>query len=70
MKLGSANKICICWVILGELESFRIYKGFSNIFPKILDAITYYASYNFLIPLSITFLNLKSLLGFPFFYEQ
>ena len=32
-------KICICSVILGELESFRNYKGFSIIFPKILDAI-------------------------------
>ena len=29
-------KICICSVILGELESFRNYKGFSIIFPKIL----------------------------------
>ena len=26
-------------VILGELESFRNYEGFSIIFPKILDAI-------------------------------
>ena len=26
-------------VILGELESFRNYKGLSIIFPKILDAI-------------------------------
>ena len=26
-------------VILGELESFRNYKGFSIIFPKILAAI-------------------------------
>ena len=46
MKLGSANKICICWVILGKLESFRNYKGFSIIFRKILDAMTYYASYH------------------------
>ena len=29
----------ICSVILGELESFRNYKGLSIIFPKILDAI-------------------------------
>ena len=29
----------ICSVILGELESFRNSKGFSIIFPKILDAI-------------------------------
>ena len=26
-------------VILGELESFRIYEGFSIIFPKILGVI-------------------------------
>ena len=32
-------KICICSVILRELQSFRNYKGFSIIFPKILDAI-------------------------------
>ena len=29
----------VCSVILGELESFRNYKGFSVIFTKILDAI-------------------------------
>ena len=29
-------KICICSVILGELEAFRNYKRFSVIFPKIL----------------------------------
>lgn len=28
-----------CMVILGQLESLRNYKGFSIIFPKILDAI-------------------------------
>ena len=32
-------KICICSVILGELEGFRNYKDFSIIFPKILDGI-------------------------------
>ena len=32
-------KICICSVILGELKSFRNYKGFSIIFLKIFDAI-------------------------------
>ena len=26
--------ICICSVILGQLEPFRNYKGFSTIFPK------------------------------------
>ena len=34
------SKVCICSVITGELESFRNYKGFSYIFPKILDAIS------------------------------
>ena len=29
-------RICICSVILGELESFRNYKGLSIIFPIIL----------------------------------
>ena len=29
-----------CSVILGELQSFRNYKGFSIIFPKTLDAIS------------------------------
>ena len=33
------SKKCIFSVILGELGSFRNYKGFSIIFPKILDAI-------------------------------
>ena len=32
-------KICICSVILADLESFRSYKDISIIFPKILDAI-------------------------------
>ena len=55
-------KICICSVILGELESFRNYKGFSIIFPKILDAIQRFTKVKiFLIPLSITFLNPKIL---------
>ena len=59
-------KICICSVILGDLEAFRNYKGFSVIFPKILDAIERFTEVRiFLIPLSITFLNPK-LLGFLF----
>ena len=39
--------ICSCSVILGELEPFPKYKGCSIIFPKILDAVTYYESENF-----------------------
>ena len=31
-------KIYICSVILGELEAFRNFNGFSVIFPKSLDA--------------------------------
>ena len=59
-------KISICSVILGELESFRNYKGFSIIFRKILDAIQRITKKkNFLIPLSITFFNPK-ILGFLF----
>ena len=61
-------KICIRWVILRELESFRNYKGFSIIFPKILEAIWRFTRARiFLIPLdlSITFLNSK-FLGFLF----
>ena len=40
-------KIFTCSVILGELKSFRNYKGFSIIFPKILGVIlTFYDSEN------------------------
>ena len=61
-------KICIRWVILRELESFRDYKGFSIIFPKILEAIWRFTrAIIFLIPLhlSLTFLDSK-VLGFLF----
>ena len=54
-------QICICLVIL-VLDSFRINKGFSIIFPQILDAMKVKT---FLIPLSITFFNPK-ILGFLF----
>ena len=39
MRSKRRYEIYICSVILGQLESFRNYKGFSIIFPKILDAI-------------------------------
>ena len=59
-------KICICSVILGELESFRNYEGFSIIFPKILDAVYLITKLRILlILLSITLLNPK-MLGFRF----
>ena len=59
-------KVCMCTVILEELESVRNYKGFSIIFPKILDAIQHVTKVTiFLILLSITFSNPK-ILGFLF----
>ena len=54
-------KICICSVILAEVESFS---GFSIIFPKILHAISRFTKVRiFLFPLSVTFFNPK-ILGF------
>ena len=59
-------KICICSVILGELEAFRNYKGASVLFPKLLYAIERFTKVRiFLISLSITLLNSK-ILGFLF----
>ena len=59
-------KICICSVILGQLESFRNYKGFSIIFPKIVDVILSFAKMRiFLIFLSVAFSN-PNILGFLF----
>ena len=53
-------KICICSVILGQLESLRNYKGLHIIFPKILDVILPFTKVRiFLIPLSIAFLIRK-----------
>ena len=37
MHSKARYEICICWVILEQLEP--VYKGFRMIFPKILDAI-------------------------------
>ena len=55
-------KIGIRSVILGGLESFRDYKGFSVIFPKPLDTIERFTKERiFLIPLFITFLKAKIL---------
>ena len=61
-------KVCIRSVVLGELEheSFRNYKGFSNIFLKILDAALRITKNTFFFYSStITFLHLK-ILGFLF----
>ena len=66
MQCKRRYKICIFSVILGGLKSFRNYKGFSVIFPKILDGIERFTEVRIcLIPLSITSLNPK-LLGFLF----
>ena len=59
-------KICICLVILGELERFGNYKGFRIIFQKTLHTIKGFTKVRiFLTPLSITVLNPK-ILVFPF----
>ena len=59
-------KICICSVVLRQLESFRNYKGLRIIFPKILDAILSFTKVRiFLIPPSIACLGPK-ILGFLF----
>ena len=55
-------EICNCSVILGELESFRNYKGFSIILWKILVANERFKKVrSLLIPLYITFLSSKIL---------
>ena len=65
-KCRRRYEICTCSVVLGQFESFRNYKGFSIIFPKILDVILSFTNVRiFLIPLSIAFLNPK-ILGFLF----
>ena len=67
--MHSKQRYKICSVIVGELESFRNYKGFSIIFPKILDTVELFTKVRIvLIPLSITFLNPRSS-GFLFLPE-
>ena len=58
--------ICICSVILGQLEPFRNYKGFSMIFPKILDAIYRLTKVNFFSDSSIHAFSNPKILGFFF----
>ena len=43
-------KICICSIIIGQLDSFRNYKGFGIIFPKILDAVLSFTKVNIFFP--------------------
>ena len=66
MQSKRRYKICICWFIFGELQSFRNCKGFSIIFPTILDTIHRIKKENFFLFLSPPhFLNPK-ILGFIF----
>ena len=52
--------LCICSVIVGELQAFRNYKGFSVISLEFFDAIKHFTKGKiFPIPLSITFLYPK-----------
>ena len=56
-----------CSVILGDFGSFRNYKGFRIIFPKILDAIYPFTKVRiFLIPLSVALIFNPKILGFLF----
>ena len=60
------ENLCIFSLIVWELEPFWNYKGFSIIFPKILEAVQRIdGNENFLIPVSIIFSNPK-VLGFLF----
>ena len=63
-------KICICSLILGELESFRNYRGFSINFPKTLKCnLTYYESETFS-DLSLHCSFESENFRFPFLYEK
>ena len=63
-------KICICSVILARgTWVFSELQGLQFIFPKILDAMTYYESETF--PDSSRHHNFESEnFRFPFFYEK
>ena len=65
MHSKGGYKICICLVILGELEAFQNYKDFSFIFPNIIFRVNCIERFTkvriFLFPLSIKFLNPKIL---------
>ena len=55
-------KICICSVVLGQLESFLNYKGFGIIFSKSLDVILSFTKKRIIrIFLSVAFSNPKIL---------
>ena len=63
-------KICICSVILGQLESVGNYKGFSIIFPKILDAIKRITKKKFFFDSSLHHIFESENLSFPFSYDK
>ena len=63
---GAIKFVSECSVVLGKPESFRNYKGFSVIFPKILAAIKSFTKGKiFLITLCIAF-SFPNILGFLF----
>ena len=69
MHFKRRYKICICSVILGELESFRNCKGLSIIFPKILDEILCITKVRFSYSSCHHIFESENFL-LPFFYEK
>ena len=62
-------KICICSVILGELESFRNYKALVLLTENFRFNLTYYESENFT-DSSLHHIFESENFSFPFFYEK
>ena len=63
-------KICICSVILAELESFRNYEGFNHYIPKNFRRdLTYHEEGNFSVS-SFHHIFESENFRFPFFYEK
>ena len=63
-------KIGNCPVILGQLDFFQNYKGFSIIFLKYLDAIYYYYKSENFSNLFLHHIFESENLEFPFFYKK
>ena len=57
-------KLCNCSVILGEIESFRNYKGVRVVFPKIVGEIWRITKLRRFLILNAKFLNPKILGSF------
>ena len=53
-------------ISVGELESFRNYKGFSIIFPKILDAIYRFTKVRIVLLSFLCYIFESENFGFPF----